>query len=67
LIRVVSRLNGKENMDKRTSLFSEREEIKKIKCPAIESSNFLCDRNAEYLIEGTLWCGIHARRMMERI
>ena len=66
MIRVVSRLNGKENMNKRTSLVSEREEIKQVKCPAIESRNFLCDRNAEYLIDGTLFCGIHARRMMER-
>ena len=45
---------------------SEREELKRVKCPAIESSTFLCDRNAEYLIEGTLWCGIHARRLMEQ-
>jgi hypothetical protein len=44
-----------------------REEIKKIiKCPAIESSKFLCDREAEYLIEGTLYCNIHARRLIER-
>lgn len=42
-------------------------EIKKIiKCPSIESSEFLCNRNAEYLIRGTLWCGIHARRLMEQ-
>ena len=32
------------------------------KCPAIESSKFLCDREAEYQIEGTVWCNIHARR-----
>ena len=44
-----------------------REEIKKIiKCPSIESSKFLCDREAEYLIEGTLYCNKHARRLMER-
>ena len=54
-------------MNKSTSLVSEREDIKQVKCPAIESSKFLCDRGAEYLIQGTLWCGIHARRMMERI
>jgi len=53
-------------MNKSTSLVSEREEIKQVKCPAIESSKFLCDRRAEYLIEGTLFCGIHARRLMER-
>jgi len=44
-----------------------REEIKKIiKCPAPESSKFLCDRNAEYLVEGTLYCNKHARRLMDR-
>ena len=53
-------------MNKSTSLVSEREEIKQVKCPAIESSKFLCDRGAEYLIEGTLFCNIHARRLMER-
>ena len=31
-------------------------------CPARESSRYLCDRVAEYLINGTLWCNIHARR-----
>ena len=36
------------------------------KCPARESSEFLCDRVAEYQIEGTMWCHIHARRVMER-
>jgi hypothetical protein len=35
------------------------------KCPAIESSEFLCDRKAEYLIEGTIWCAVHARRTIE--
>jgi hypothetical protein len=53
-------------MNKSTSLVSEREEIKQVKCPAIESSKFLCDRGAEYLIEGTLYCNKHARRLMER-
>jgi len=45
---------------------SERDSIKQVKCPAIESRNFLCDRGAEYLVDGTLWCGIHARRLMEQ-
>jgi len=45
---------------------SERDRIKQVKCPAIESRNFLCDRNAEYLIDCTLWCGVHARRLMEQ-
>jgi len=35
------------------------------RCPAIESSKFLCDRIAEYQIEGTMWCHIHARRVMK--
>lgn len=34
------------------------------KCPAIESSKFLCDRFAEYHIDGALWCNVHARRLM---
>jgi hypothetical protein len=34
------------------------------KCPAIESSAFLCDRIAEYLLGGTAYCHWHARRMM---
>jgi hypothetical protein len=53
-------------MNQGRSLVPESEKIKKIKCPAIESSEYLCDRNAEYLIQGTLWCGRHARRLMER-
>ena len=35
------------------------------KCPARESSKFLCDRIAEYQIEGTVWCNMHARRIIE--
>jgi len=35
------------------------------KCPARESSEFLCDRVAEYQIEGTVWCNTHARRVLE--
>ena len=35
------------------------------KCPAKESSKYLCDRIAEYLIDGTLLCHIHARRLQE--
>lgn len=53
-------------MNQGRSLVPESEKIKKIKCPAIESSRFLCDREAEYLVEGTLYCGIHTRRLMER-
>ena len=35
------------------------------KCPSIESSQFLCDREAEYQLEGTVWCNFHARRKQE--
>ena len=35
------------------------------KCPAIESTKYLCDRVAEYQIEGTVWCNTHARRVLE--
>jgi hypothetical protein len=35
-------------------------------CPEIESSEFLCDRPADYNIEGTSYCNIHARRRMEQ-
>jgi hypothetical protein len=37
------------------------------KCPARESSVFLCDRVAEYQINGTVWCNTHARRILEAI
>jgi hypothetical protein len=36
-----------------------------VKCPAIESSRYLCDRRAEYSIGGTIYCATHARRLME--
>ena len=35
------------------------------KCPAKESSKFLCDRVAEYQIEGTVWCNTHAKRVLD--
>lgn len=35
------------------------------RCPARESSKFLCGRLAEYQINGTIWCGTHARRIIE--
>jgi len=34
-------------------------------CPARESRQYLCGRVASYQIEGTRWCQIHARRIME--
>ena len=36
-----------------------------LKCPATESSEFLCDRVAEYQVHGTVYCLKHARRIME--
>ena len=36
-----------------------------LKCPAWESSEFLCDRVAEYQLNGIIYCEIHARRIME--
>ena len=35
-----------------------------LKCPARESSEFLCDREAIYQVTGTIYCEIHARRAM---
>jgi hypothetical protein len=35
-----------------------------MKCPARESSKFLCGRVAEYQIDGTVWCHIHASRIV---
>jgi len=37
-----------------------------LKCPQIESSQYLCDRPAEYHIDGTIYCHHHARRLMEK-
>lgn len=38
-----------------------------LKCPQIESSSkYLCDRPAEYHIDGTIYCHHHARRLMEQ-
>ena len=35
------------------------------KCPARESSKYLCDRIAEYQIDGTVWCATHAKRVQD--
>ena len=39
--------------------------LKSRKCPMIESSEFLCDRLAEYEISGVVVCETHARRLEE--
>jgi hypothetical protein len=36
-----------------------------LKCPDIESSEYLCDRPAEYQVDGTIYCNRHARRLVE--
>ena len=38
----------------------------KLKCPYIESSEYLCEREAEYQVDGTVYCGRHARYLMEK-
>ena len=37
-----------------------------LKCPHIESTQFLCDREATYQIDNVVYCCIHARRLMLR-
>jgi hypothetical protein len=39
--------------------------LKSRKCPIIESAKFLCDRPAEYEINGVVICETHARRSEE--
>ena len=34
-----------------------------LKCPHIESKENLCDREAEYYVNGTIYCDRHARRV----
>ncbi len=36
------------------------------RCPALESTEYTCDRPARYLIAGTRYCHVHARRRMEQ-
>ena len=38
-----------------------------LKCPAPESRKYLYDREAEYHIDGTIWCWKHARRLMNNL
>ena len=35
-----------------------------LKCPHIESTKFLCDRDASYQVNGTVYCQIHAKRLL---
>jgi hypothetical protein len=35
------------------------------KCPEVESSEFLCDRPAQYPFDGMVLCATHVRRRME--
>lgn len=42
-----------------------KENMEHLKCPRIESSEYLCDREASYYIDGIVYCVHHARRVME--
>ena len=35
-----------------------------LQCPHVESNQYLCDRLAGYQVDGTVYCAIHARRLM---
>ena len=35
-----------------------------LQCPHVESNKYLCDRLAGYQVDGTVYCAIHARRLM---
>ena len=35
-----------------------------LRCPHRESTKFLCDREASYQIDGTVYCQIHAQRLL---
>ena len=37
-----------------------------LRCPQVKSSEYLCDRTAEYQVDGTIYCKRHARRLMEQ-
>ena len=37
-----------------------------LRCPQIESSEYLCDRAGEYQVDGTIYCARHARRLMAK-
>jgi hypothetical protein len=36
------------------------------RCPAIESSKYLCGRAAEYEVRGSVYCATHARRLVDK-
>ena len=36
------------------------------RCPAIESSEYLCGRLAEYEVRGSVYCATHARRLVDK-
>ena len=35
-----------------------------LRCPHRESTKFLCDREANYQVDGTVYCQIHAQRLL---
>ena len=44
-------------MNKKQKLFD-------LRCPHRESTKFLCDREASYQVDGTVYCQIHAQRLL---
>jgi len=40
--------------------------MSQLKCPYLESTRYLCDREAAYAIDAVVWCHIHARQLMLR-
>ena len=44
--------------------FEEVSIFNNLRCPEIESTKFLCDREASYQIDGTVYCQIHAQRLL---
>tara|TARA_R110002012_G_scaffold258026_1_gene438350 strand:+ start:384 stop:551 length:168 start_codon:yes stop_codon:yes gene_type:complete len=44
-------------MNKKQKLFD-------LRCPHRESTKFLCDREANYQVDGTVYCQIHAQRLL---
>ena len=44
--------------------FEEVSIFNNLRCPEIESTKFLCDREASYQVNGTVYCQIHAQRLL---
>ena len=44
--------------------FEEISIFNNLRCPHRESTKFLCDREANYQVDGTVYCQIHAQRLL---